>query len=155
MARVEIELPETFPFATELPIRVDDLNYGNHLGNDSVLTLAQEARVRLLARHGWSELDVAGAGLIQVDAAVVYRAEGKYGMVLRIEVAVADVKTRGCDFLFRLADAATGKEIARVKTGVVFYDYAARKVVHAPAAFREAFGGAEGEAAGRVDTASR
>jgi len=139
MARVEIELPETFPFSTEIPIRIDDLNYGNHLGNDSVLTLAQEARVRLLARHGWKELDVVGAGLIQVDAAIVYRAEGHYGMVLRIEVAVVDVRTRGCDFLFRLSDVASGKEVARVKTGVVFFDYAARKVIHTPAPFRALF----------------
>jgi acyl-CoA thioesterase FadM len=139
MARVEIELPDTFAFSTEIPVRIDDLNYGNHLGNDSVLTLAQEARVRLLARHGWGELDVAGAGLIQVDAAIVYRAEGRYGMVLRVEVAVAEVRTRGCDFLFRLSDAASGKEIARVKTGVVFFDYAARKVVHTPEAFRAVF----------------
>jgi len=74
-----------------------------------------------------------------VDAAIVYRAEGHYGMVLRIEVAVADLRTRGCDFLFRLSDAATGKEVARVKTGVVFFDYASRKVIHTPAPFREAF----------------
>jgi 4-hydroxybenzoyl-CoA thioesterase len=74
-----------------------------------------------------------------VDAAVVYRAEGRYGMVLRVEVAVAEVKSRGCDFLFRLADAATGKEIARVKTGIVFFDYAARKVGHTPEPFRAAF----------------
>ena len=46
MARVEIELPEQFPFATEIPIRISDINYGNHLGNDAVLSLAQEARVR-------------------------------------------------------------------------------------------------------------
>ena len=144
MARIEIELPETFPFSTEIPIRIDDLNYGNHLGNDRVLTLAQEARVRLLARHGWKELDVAGAGLIQVDAAVVYRAEGHYGMVLKVEVAVTDVRTRGCDFLFRLSDAATGKEIARVKTGVVFFDYVAHKVIHTPGPFRAAFAPAAG-----------
>ena len=37
MARVEIELPESFPSAVELEVRVSDLNYGNHLGNDAVL----------------------------------------------------------------------------------------------------------------------
>jgi acyl-CoA thioesterase FadM len=144
MARGEIELPHAFPFETELPIRVSDLNYGGHLGNDAVLALAQEARVRLLATRGWSELSVDGAGLIQVDAAVVYRAEGRYGMVLRVEVAVAEVRTRGCDFLFRMTDKATGQELARVKTGVVFFDYQARKVLHVPPAFRGAFAAAAG-----------
>lgn len=122
-------------------MRIGDVNYGGHLGNDAVLSLVHEARVRFLARHGFTELDVAGPGLIMVDAAVVYRAEGVWGMTLRVEVAVADLRTRGCDLLYRLTDAATGTEIARAKTGIVFFDYAARRVVHVPEAFRAACGG--------------
>jgi len=138
MPRVEIALPDRFPFATEIPVRIDDINYGGHLGNDRVLSLAQEARCRLLAAHGWTELDVEGAGLIMVDAAVVYRAEGRHGMTLRVEVAPADVWTRGLDFLYRMTDAASGGEIARAKTGLLFFDYRARRIVHMPEAFRRA-----------------
>ena len=140
MARVELELPEQFLFRTEIPVRIDDLNYAGHLGNDSVLTIAQEARVRFLGAHGWTELDVEGVGIIMADAAVVYRAEGKYGMVLEVDLAVADVRTRGCDLVYRLQDKATGKEIARVKTGILFFDYSAHKVVSVPARFRDAVG---------------
>jgi acyl-CoA thioester hydrolase len=137
MARVTIELPERFLFSTELPIRISDINYGNHLSNVAVLGLAQEARLLFLAAHGFkSELDVGGLGLIMVDAAVVYRAEGHYGMVLRVELAAADVASRGCDLLYRLSDTASGKEIARVKTGILFFDYQARRVAHMPDAFR-------------------
>ena len=138
MARVEIELPEQFAFRTQIPIRVGDLNYGGHLGNDAVLSLCQEARARFLAAHGWSELGIEGVGIILVDAAVMYRAEGRYGMVLDVALAPADVRTRSCDLLYRLADTATGQEIARAKTGIVFFDYAARKVVKMPDAFRTA-----------------
>ena len=140
MARVEIDLPETFIFSTELPLRVDDLNYGNHLGNDRVLSLAQEVRVRWLASHGLGELDVGGAGLILADAALVYRAEGKYGMTLRGELAVGEVRTRSVELLHRFTDVASGQEIARVKTGVLCFDYAARKVVSLTAALRAALG---------------
>lgn len=141
MARVEIELPETFPFATELPIRITDVNYGGHLGNDAVLSLVHEARVRLFARHGWTELDVDGPGIILSDAAVVYRAEGRWGMNLKVEVAVADLRSRGCDLVYRLSDSESGKEIARVRTGVLFFDYDARRVVQVPERFRQAFDG--------------
>ena len=140
MARVEIDLPETFLFSTDLPLRVDDLNYGNHLGNDRVLSLAQEVRVRWLASHGLGELDVGGAGLILADAALVYRAEGKYGMTLRGELAVGEVRTRSVELLHRFTDVASGQEIARVKTGVLCFDYAARKVVSLTAALRAALG---------------
>jgi acyl-CoA thioesterase FadM len=136
MPRVAIELPERFPFATEIPIRVTDLNYGGHLGNDAVLSVAHEARVRFLASHGWTEKDAGGAGIILADAAVVYRAEGFYGMVLRVEIAVDDLRTRSCDLLYRITDVDGGKEIARVKTGVLFFDYSTRRVVSIPAAVR-------------------
>jgi acyl-CoA thioester hydrolase len=139
MARIEIELPERFGFSTEIPIRVTDLNYGAHLGNDAVLGIVHEARVRLLAAHGWSEKDVAGAGIILADAALVYRAEGFYGMILRVEVAVRELRTRSCEMIYRITDAATGAEIARAKTGVLFFDYGSRRVVQVPAPFRVAF----------------
>lgn len=139
MAKVEIELPEAWLFTTEIPVRISDVNYGGHLGNDAVLSIVHEARVRFFAAHGWRELEVGqgGPGIVMVDAAVVYRAEGTWGMGLRVEVAAADVRTRGCDLLYRLSDAATGREIARAKTGIVFFDYAARRVVHMPEPFRQ------------------
>jgi acyl-CoA thioester hydrolase len=133
MPRVEIDLPERWLFRTRIPIRIDDINYGGHLGNDAVLSLAQEARVRFLAAHGRSELDLGGCGIVMIDAAVVYRAEGRHGMELEVTVGAADVRTRGFDLLYRLVDAATGEEIARAKTGIVCFDYVARKVVRVPA----------------------
>jgi len=143
MPRVEIELPGTFAFTTELPLRVDDLNYGGHLGNDRVLTLAQEVRVRWLASHGLGELDVGGgAGLIMTEAAALYRAEGRYGMVLRGELAVGEVRTRTLELLHRFTDAATGEEIARVRTQLCCFDYRARRLVSLPDRLRRAVGGA-------------
>jgi acyl-CoA thioesterase FadM len=137
MPRVEIDLPATFLFETEIPIRISDVNYGGHLGNDAVLAIAQEARVRFLGAHGWGELDVDGVGMIMADAAVVYRAEGRHGMTLRVRLGATDVRSRGLDLVYLLADAATGQEIAQVKTGMVFFDYRARKVVTMPPRFRE------------------
>ena len=132
MAHLDIELPGRFLFATRIPIRIDDLNYGGHLGNDAVLALAQEARAQFLGAHGFTELDVEGTGLLMVEAALLYRAEGRYGMVLRIDIGAGQLRTRGCDLLYRLSDEATGKEIARVRTGLVFQDRASRRLVRIP-----------------------
>ncbi|HSN93277.1 MAG TPA: thioesterase family protein [Anaeromyxobacteraceae bacterium] len=136
MPRVEIDLPERFLFETEIRVRIGDVNYGGHLGNDAVLAIAQEARVRFLSSHGWTELDVGGPGIILADAALVYRAEGTWGMRLAVAIAAADLRTRGLDLLYRLTDAASGREIARAKTGILFFDYRTRKVVSMPPAFR-------------------
>jgi 4-hydroxybenzoyl-CoA thioesterase len=143
MPRVEISLPESFLFETEIPIRISDVNYGGHLGNDAVLSIAQEARVRFLGARGWGELDVEGVGILMVDAAVMYRAEGRHGMTLRVRLAANDVRSRGLDLVYVMNDAASGEEIARVKTGILFFDYRERRVVTMPARFRAAVGDAE------------
>jgi acyl-CoA thioester hydrolase len=143
MARVELDLPASFPFTTRLAIRIGDINYGGHLGNDAVLALAQEARLRFLVSHGFAdEREVGGLGLIMADAVVVYRAEGRYGMELQIDLALSDVRSRSFDVLYRLGDAADGSEIARVKTGLVWFDYATRKVARMPEAFARIVPGA-------------
>ena len=39
MERVKIHLPDTFAFSTVSRIRITDLNYGAHVGNDTFLSL--------------------------------------------------------------------------------------------------------------------
>ena len=135
MARVKIEIPKEFIFKTEIPIRINDINYGGHLGNDAVLSIAHEARLRFLKQHNFSELNAGGAGIIMVDAAVQYKAEGFYGDILMVEIAVTDITGVGCDFVYRCSNKNTGTVIAIVKTGIVFYDYDKKKVVSVPESF--------------------
>ena len=139
MARVKLDLPDSFQFSTEISIRINDINYGGHLGNDTVLSLVHEARVRFLKHLGFTEKDIGGTGIIMSDAVLVYKAEGFYGEVLTIEVTVNEFSSRGCDFLYRLSNKENGKEIARVKTGIVFYDYENKKIVSVPAIFKSHF----------------
>ncbi len=132
MARVRLELPATFPFSTELQIQIGDINYGGHMGNDAVVRLMHEARVRFLAHLGLSELDLDGLGLIVADAVVVYKSEGFHGDRLLAEVATGDWNRKGCDMFYRLTHAETGREVARGKTGIVLFDYGNRKVASVP-----------------------
>ena len=93
--------------------------------------------------HGYSEKNVEGAGLIMVDAVVVYRSEAFYGDVLVVEVALADPQPLGCDVLYRFTNKATGKEVARVKTGIAFFDYTRRRPVEMPEGFMRIAGPTE------------
>jgi len=79
MARIKIELPEKFSFETIIPIRITDLNYGNHVGNDTILSILHEARVQYLRHYDLEELDFAGVGLIMNDVAVEFKNEIFYG----------------------------------------------------------------------------
>ncbi len=137
MSRVKIELPDKFIFTTEIPIRISDINYGGHLGNDAVLAIAHEARLRFLKHHNFTELNIDGAGIIMTDAAVQYKAEAFYGDVLSVEIAVTDFTRAGCDFIYRLTNKNNNTVVAIVKTGIVFYDYGNKKVVSVPEGFKQ------------------
>ncbi|MGB5062133.1 MAG: thioesterase family protein [Candidatus Competibacter sp.] len=139
MARIKLDLPADFPFATELRVRVTDINYGGHMGNDSLLGLLHEARVRFLAHFGLKELDIFGLGLIMADSVIVYKSEAFPGEVLKIAVTVVDFNKYGCDFAYRVTERASGREVARAKTGVVFFDYQKRAVQPVPQSFLDLF----------------
>ena len=115
MTRVQIDLPEKFNFTTELAVRVSDLNYGGHVGNDSMLTLMQEARTLFYRNLGFeSEVKLEGSvGQIIADAAVVYKSESFLGDVLVIQIAVADIGRVGFNLFYLITKKATGKEVAR------------------------------------------
>ncbi len=130
-------MPENYIYRTELPLRITDINYGGHLGNDAVLGLAHEARLRFYRSLGGSEMDLGGAGTIMTDAIVVFRAQGLYGMTLEVKIAVAEFSASGCDIFYLLSDMADGREIARVKTGIAFFDYQRGRPVKVPDIFKE------------------
>ncbi|WP_367361320.1 acyl-CoA thioesterase [Syntrophus sp. (in: bacteria)] len=139
MTRVKIELPATFDFSTDLRLRFRDINAGNHLAHDAVLSLAEEARFLFLEHLGYPHLNIDGCGYVAADAAIVYKSQAFFGEVIRVEVAVRNFASKSCDFLYRLSNRETGQEVARAKTGVVFFDYVNQKPVRVPDGFRARF----------------
>ncbi len=139
MARVKLILPEKFNFSTFIDVRITDINYGGHLGNDSILGIIHEARIRFLADKGFSESDIDGIGIIMADAVIQYSSEGFYGDRLRIEVTADEFNNKGCDIFYRLTNDNTGKIIAKAKTNIVFYNYSTKKVERVPEVFLNAY----------------
>jgi len=139
MPQIKIDLPDKFDFSTDLRLRFRDINAGNHLAHDSVLSLAEEARFLFLEHLGYAHLTIDGCGYVAADAAIVYKSQAYFGQVIRIEVAVRDFAKKSCDFIYRLSNKETGQEVARAKTGVVFFDYKTQKSVEVPDRFRSRF----------------
>jgi YbgC/YbaW family acyl-CoA thioester hydrolase len=134
MNRIKINLPDTFQFSTLIPIRITDLNYGGHVGNDSFLSLIHEARQQYLLSHGYKELSIAGVGLIMADVAIEFKKELNYGDVIKISVQAADFDKLGFDIFYKL-EVISGNESSlagKAKTGMICYDYAAKKKATVP-----------------------
>jgi acyl-CoA thioester hydrolase len=134
MARIRIDIPESFPFVTDIPVRITDLNYEAHVGNDSILALIHEARVQFLRHYGYSELDLAGTALIMGDVAIEFKSELFYGEALRASVAAGEFSRVGFALFYKLEKEVSGAvvPVAFAKTGMVCYNYALKKIVAVP-----------------------
>jgi acyl-CoA thioester hydrolase len=132
MDRIKLTLPESFSFSTTIKIRITDLNYGGHVGNDVFLSLIQEARQQFLNHHGYGELQFEGVGLIMTDAVIEFKKELNYGDEVTISVTATGFDRLGFDLYYKLEinNSLAGK----AKTGMLCYDYDTKKVAAVPEA---------------------
>ena len=137
MTRVKITLPEKFIYDFTIKVRVYDLNYGAHTGNDTILRFMHEARMNFLAAQGIKdEISITSeTGIIVADTAIEYKAETFFGDVIKIFVAVDEFHKYGFDMFYQLLDTGSGREVARGKTGIIFFNYSKRKMAPAPEKF--------------------
>ncbi len=134
MTRIKIDLPEIFSFSCHLPVRITDINYGGHVGNDTILSIIQEARMQFFNHYGYTELDFAGTGTIMADVAIEFKNELFYGDVVIASVAIGEISKIGFDLFYKLEKQSSEKKIlvAAAKTAIVCYDYEKKKVVAVP-----------------------
>lgn len=140
MSRVKINFPSQKPLLEcNIPLRITDMNYGNHLGNDKILSLLHEARVQLLHHLGCTELDIGDqTSLIMGDVMIKYVSEAFYGEDTSIQLWIHNFTNSSFQIYYRIL-CKNGEElikvIAEAKTGMVCFDYQERKVQPVPESF--------------------
>lgn len=139
MSRVEVEFPVKFLFVTEITVRASDLNYGNHVGHDRILTLMQDARVQFYRSLGFkNELNFEGSiGQVIADVVIQYKSESFLGDQLIIKIGVSDFNKYGFDMFYLVENKGTGKEVARAKIGIVCFDYDTRRIARIPQVLKQ------------------
>jgi acyl-CoA thioester hydrolase len=134
MARIKIEIPERIIGSFLIPIRIGDINYGSHVGNDAFVSIIHETRMQWLKQHGYTELQIEGIGLIMGDLVLEFKNESFYGDVLEIKLGAGEITRAGFDLYYQLFVNRNNETIllANAKTGMVCYDYDAKKVAMIP-----------------------
>ena len=134
MARVKIEIPEKVLASVCVPVRISDINYGNHVGNDAFVSIIHEARIQWLQLYGYTELQIEGLGLIMSDLCIEFKNESFYGDVVEIKLGAGEISRVGFELFYRLFAKRNEETIllANAKTGMVCYDYVAKKVAVIP-----------------------
>ncbi|MBP6022279.1 acyl-CoA thioesterase [Ferruginibacter sp.] len=134
MARVKLLIPENKIAVLTIPVRITDINYGNHVGNDAFISIIHDARMQWLQQFGYTELNIEGTGLILADLAVEFKSEAFYGDTIEVIISVGEISKVSFELFYQLSVNRnnTPLVLAFAKTGMVCYDYAIKRVVAIP-----------------------
>ena len=138
MARQRLTLPTTLLFTTNIDVRITDINYGKHVGNDAFVGILHEARVKWLKHFGYTELHIEkNIGLIMSTLCINFKSESFYGDCITINLFVGDISKAGFELYYQLKTVRDDIEIelAVAKTEMVCYNYTAKKVETIPTSF--------------------
>ena len=134
MARIKIELPTRLLSGINIPVRITDVNYGNHVGNDAFISIIHEARMQWLAQHGFSEMNFGNVSLIMSDLAIEFKLESFYGDIIKVNLFAGEIGRVSFDLFYELTTLRNDKSLLLciAKTGMVCYDYNKKKTVSVP-----------------------
>jgi acyl-CoA thioester hydrolase len=122
-----------YKFHRALTVRVNDLNYGNHVGHQNFFSYFQEARVAYLDQFGYSEMDMGGCGMIMAEAGCKYKQALFLNDKVRVACAVVALKSKRFTMAYRIErDHIVCAEGFTVNLG---FDYQSNKVVRLPEEF--------------------
>jgi acyl-CoA thioester hydrolase len=139
MPRIKIELPGRSIASFKIPVRITDINYGNHAGNDAIVGLIHEARMQFFSQYGFTEMNVSGTSLIMSDLFIEFKNEAFYKDVLDIKIFIGEISRVSFEIFYSLCTLRENNAIvvANAKTGMVCFDYDAKKVQPVPEALRK------------------
>lgn len=132
MPKIKLQELLSYPFTVEIPVRITDINYGGHLGNDSMVSILHEGRFRFVQHIGYK--DEIEAGMIMADLVVQFKAESFCDDKLIIGIAVGEFSKSSLRIFYKAANA-DGKLIALAESGIVFIDYKTKKICGIPERF--------------------
>ncbi len=139
MARIKLDIPGNKISESHIRIRISDINYGNHVGNDAFVSIIHEARLQWLQQNNLTELNIDGAGLIMSDLAFEFKNESFYGDEILITISSGEISKVGFELYYQLTTTRANETIllAKAKTGMVCYHYQLKKVAAIPEVLRK------------------
>lgn len=135
MARITIDIPNHEMAKILIKVRISDVNYGNHVGNDAFVSILHEARLQWLQQNSFTEMDAGGTGLIMSDLAIEFKNESYYGEEIAVSVHCGEISKVSFELYYQLTTERNQQTIllARAKTGMVCFNYQIKKVSPVPA----------------------
>jgi acyl-CoA thioesterase FadM len=119
-------------------VRVGDLNYGGHMGNDRALQFFHDARLKFLRSLGCSESDIGeGKGIIMTEAHVYFRKEAFLYDRLYANIEAGTIERHMFELKYEVCRETDGQVVLEGSTRQLAFDYERRKVGALPDDFRQ------------------
>jgi len=115
MARIKLEIPKHIIYTCKIPVRVCDINYGCHVGNDAFV-------------------QIEGNGLVMSELVIEFKKESFYGDVVDITLYVGEIFRIGFELYYQLFTTRNKEPLllTKAKTVMICYDYESKKTVSIP-----------------------
>lgn len=123
----------SFKFSIPLTVRVNDLNYGNHVGHQIYFSYFQESRVAYLQQFGYTELSIGDFGMLMAEAVCKYKRALFLNDAIRVACRVTEIRSKKFTMAYMIERADV--VCAEGSTVNVCYDYRTNKVARLPETF--------------------
>ena len=139
MPRIKLEIPEKIIASVTIPVRITDINYGNHVGNDAFVGIIHEARMQWLSKHNYTEINIEGVGLIMSELVIEFKKEAFYGDQIQVRISAGEISRVGFELFYQLYTERDKETtlLAHAKTRMVCYNYNEKKVAVVPQALKQ------------------
>lgn len=124
------------PLTITIPVRITDVNYGAHVGNDAWVSLIHEARVQYLQALGFAENHFGAYKLILSRLEVKYKQQVFYPDHLSVTVATCAIKSCSFNLVYHVKNQHD-QVVLQAVTEMVCFDYEHNKIRRLPASFVE------------------
>ncbi len=118
-------------FTITLPVNIEHINYGNHLGHDKLVPLMHEARLRFFDYLGQTEFDFYGISLILKSLHIDYRQEAFRNDTLTFAMRIREVRGSAFSINYQIRNQHNDI-IADAEVVLVGFDYGAKRVARLP-----------------------
>lgn len=113
-------------------IQKEDINHGNHVGNERALVFFKKAREAWLAEKNYSELSIGeGCGIIQKSACIEYRKQIFLQDTIDVNIIKIELEKLFFIFFYQIYNQK-GELYVEGNTKMLAYDYKNQKVRKIP-----------------------
>lgn len=124
-------------FSHKLNVRIDDINFGNHLCHSKFTTLLHNTRALYLKQYGLSESNCFGLGIVVLNLNIRYKANCFFDDSIEILISLDKLEKASIILEYTVFNLTSNKIAAKASTRIGFIDVTSGKLKKIPKEFIE------------------